>query len=62
MTNDFLTSYVEATQLVNIYLNIEEMTKNSRVNDLPTDEKTQDHCPRLGMILDHPGIKAMLEP
>lgn len=38
---EFLTTYMEATQLVNTYLNIEEIANNRRINDLPTKESTK---------------------
>lgn len=40
MKKDFLTTYTDATQLVNMYLNVEEMANNKRVNDLLANEST----------------------
>lgn len=41
MVKDFFSSYIKATQLVNMYLKVEKMANNRRVNDLLTNESTR---------------------
>lgn len=38
MEKYFLTTYVESIQLVNIYLDIKDMAKSMKTNDLPIYE------------------------